>query len=488
MTLEKLQGLMVDSDRVKAALALLKHYGQEHVMNFFDTLDADGQTSLLSQIEGIDFHRVFATILPMALKAQSSPGDITPFPPELTQRIPTEGDNERFRRLASPHLTETACLLLAGGQGTRLGFAGPKGTYPYNSSGTTLFDVIVARAISLYKREGRGCPRLLVMTSPSNHNDTVDFFRNRSYYGLPSERFTFFAQGVLPCLSLNHKIMLSSPSDIAFAPDGNGGVYSALRPHLPTLRAEGVKYLHVFGVDNVLVKPADPVFIGACIEMGAEVGNKVLWKASPGEKVGVMALDSEKRPCVVEYSDMPEETKVLTDASGSLVYGAGNICNHFYTLDFLERIVPNIDNAVSFHVAKKKIPHVDHSGCNVEPASPNGIKLETFIFDVFPHARLACLEVARECEFAPIKSADDPILSKTMADSPKMAKAMITALSKQRIAHAAKRLDLNINAVCDALKKYDSLEISPATSLDGRDLQEYHINAIIQGQGPDMLL
>ena len=187
----------------------------------------------------------------------------------------------------------------------------------------------------------------------------------------------------------------------------NGGIYPSLKNSgmIDDMTSRGTKYIHVFSIDNALTKIADPIFIGHCVSNEADCGNKVVWKTGPHEKVGVLAEKAGKA-CIVEYSEITAEMAELSDANGRLVFGAGNICNHFYTLDFLkEKVIPNLGNL--YHVARKKIPYYDEtSQRTIKPESNNGIKLESFIFDIFPFSeRMAVLDTVRDQEFAPVKNA-----------------------------------------------------------------------------------
>lgn len=234
--------------------------------------------------------------------------------------------------------------------------------------------------------------------------------------------------GVFPCLTDDGKIMLDSPSRVAVAPDGNGGIYAGLRAPLSTdpsssvlqdMAKRGVEFVHAYGVDNCLVRVADPVFIGYCVSREADCGAKVVKKTDPTEAVGVIALRGDKFG-VVEYSEIPREmSTAVNDDTGDLKFRAANIANHFYTRAFLESVA-SFETDMAYHVARKKIPTVDlSSGQTVRPTKPNGMKLELFVFDVFPFTRrFALLEVARETDFSPLKNApgtgsDDPDTSRT---------------------------------------------------------------------------
>ena len=304
-----------------------------------------------------------------------------------------------------------------------------------------------------------------------NHDITMQYFRDNNNFGIEPENIKFFPQGVLPCLTLpSGKIILQSPYQCAMAPDGNGGIYPAMSKSgvIADMQQRGIEFIHAFSVDNALVKPADPGFIGYCIRMEADCGNKSLWKTDPHEKVGVVAEKGGK-PCVVEYSELSKEMaerRMVTGAGENssqapLAFGAANICNHFYTLQFLqEQVLPNLGNM--YHIARKKIPSWDNDlKQTVTPTSNNGIKLESFIFDVFPLSKtMAVYQVERMYEFAPVKNAPG-----SPSDSPDTARTMISELAKVWLAKAG--------AIVKVGNAGDICEISPLTSYAGEGLNQY---------------
>ena len=355
---------------------------------------------------------------------------------------------------------QVAALLLAGGQGTRLGYNGPKGMYDIGlPSKSTLFQFMSQRIKKLGQLSGRGDKAIpfYIMTSPLNHAATTEYFTRHDNFGIDVK---FFPQGTLPAVTSEGKMILETATSLAVAPDGNGGIYPALVKHgiLDDMKRRGIKYIHAFGVDNALVKPADPTFVGYCIQQNADCGNKVLWKTSPNEKVGVVASKGGK-PCIVEYSDISKEMSERKGTDGRLVFGAGNICNHFYTLDFMENvIVPNLGNM--YHVARKKIPYYDEDTKEtVKPTSNNGIKLESFIFDVFPlSTNMAILDVERKEEFAPVKNPPG-----TNTDSPDTARALFSGVAKDWVTKAGATLVGDVDS--------DMCEVSPLTSYNGEGLE-----------------
>ncbi|KAH9947129.1 nucleotide-diphospho-sugar transferase [Amylocystis lapponica] len=327
-------------------------------------------------------------------------------------------------------------LLMAGGQGTRLGSSAPKGCYDIGlPSHKSLFQYQAERIarLQVVAAEENGSPAgsvaipWYVMTSGPTRHETEQFFKTHSYFGLSPENVIFFEQGTLPCLTMDGKVILETPSRVAVAPDGNGGLYAALRSPLSPadksrtvlsdLAARKIQYVHAYCVDNCLVRVADPVFVGNCVRKQADCAAKVVPKAHPAESVGVVARRGHKYS-VVEYSEISPEQAARRDArTGELAFRAGNIANHFYTTAFLARVA-EFEDELAFHIARKKIPHVDAAGRAVRPAAPNGMKLEMFVFDVFPFTRrFAVLEVARNEEFSPLKNApgtgsDDPETSR----------------------------------------------------------------------------
>lgn len=445
--------------------------GQEQVFRFIDgKLCSETEAkSLVTQLADLDLEYVANSLrsAQAEVAAIAEAQDLEP-PDDFMCLSDASGDIPGWeaKGLEAIGRGEVAACVLAGGQGTRLGFDGPKGCYEIGlPSKKPLFQVFVEKLRRLVSLAGEaGGPKpwvpFLVMTSPMTHQQTVDFFEQHSFFGMSKEDVWFFQQGTMPCLTPEGKIILESPGNIACNPDGNGGVYPALKKSglLDQLRSSGVKSLHVFSVDNPLCRPADPRFVGYCLSKAADCGNKCVWKASPDEKVGVMAKKGG-RPSVVEYSELDDARKAQRDASGRLVFGAGNICNHFFSVDFLlDVVVPKM--STMFHLAHKKIPYADDEGKTVKPESNNGVKLEAFIFDVFPMSRrIAILETFREEEFAPVKNAPG-----TATDSPDTARQMVNLLCRSWVEKAGGQTDGDASAV---------LEVSPLLSYAGEGLTEH---------------
>jgi UDP-N-acetylglucosamine/UDP-N-acetylgalactosamine diphosphorylase len=462
--------------------------GQSHILAHLPTLASlDDRLALLRAVDDAPVE-MLATYLRGALDEEerlknfdpaNDGGDdaIEPFAGETMSTTIIADDDptqravlDESRRLGMSAIADgqVAAVLLAGGQGTRLGYDGPKGMYDIGlPSRSTLFQYMAERIIKLGRLSGAG-PKAVpfyIMTSPLNHDATVAYFNDErsKEFGNNIIDVHFFPQGTLPALTHDGKMMLETPTSLAVAPDGNGGIYPALVKHgiLDDMKDRGIKYIHVFGVDNALVRPADPTFVGYCIREHADCGNKVVWKTSPREKVGVVASRRGGGPCIVEYSDISPAMSERRGPDGRLVYGAGNICNHFYTLDFLmDVVVPNLGSM--YHVARKKIPYHDVStGMTVTPSSNNGIKLESFIFDVFPlSTNMAVLDVQREAEFAPVKNPPG-----TDSDSPDTARKLFSNVAKSWLTSAGAILTGDVNS--------DLCEVGPLTSYDGEGLEGY---------------
>ncbi len=412
--------------------------GQGQVFAFYDELPAAEQAKLVGQLALFDPVRI-NELADIALHpkpaADGGPATLEPLPASATASIlDSEASAIAGWYKAGLDLiaqNKVGVVLMAGGQGTRLGSSAPKGCYDIGlPSDKSLFQIQAERIRKVQELavESGSASRVVIpwyiMTSGPTRAPTEAFFVENSYFGLDKANVVFFEQGVLPCISNDGKILLEAKGRVAVAPDGNGGIYQALVTSgvLADLKARGIEHVHAYCVDNCLVRVADPVFIGFAASKDVDIATKVVRKRNATESVGLILLKNG-RPDVVEYSEIDKETAEAEDPAqaGVLKFRAANIVNHYYSLRFLETI-PEWASQMPHHVARKKIPYADAStdGATTKPDKANGIKLEQFVFDVFPRlplARFACLEVRREDEFSPLKNArgtgeDDPDTSK----------------------------------------------------------------------------
>ncbi len=395
------------------AREMLKGLGEERLLRCFKDLSPDEREALLRQIGSIDLS------LPAAFReyrdgrngrgeAQTVPRDISPI---RVMRLSEIGEKMKFfreRGLREARTGKLAAVLLAGGSGTRLGAEGPKGAFDIGETRHVyIFQRIFENLNDACAEIGRPV-RLFVMTSESNHEETVRFIREHGFFGYPEDLVSFFTQDMAPALDEDGHIMLESAGRIATSPNGNGGWFVSLENAglVDLCGREGITWLNVFAVDNVLQRICDPVFYGAVLESGLPAGAKVVRKTSPDERVGVICLDGG-RASVVEYYELSDAMRDQKLGDGSYAYYYGVTLNYLFRISDL-RAVAGKDMPI--HFAHKKIPcYDDATGKTLKPDSPNGWKAEYFIFDIL-RSLDGCLpfEVLREREFAPVKNASGP--------------------------------------------------------------------------------
>jgi UDP-N-acetylglucosamine/UDP-N-acetylgalactosamine diphosphorylase len=437
--------------------------GQGHIFNWWNELDEPSQKELLNQVHSLDFDLVnelihtLVTTVPSPLRLELEPAPILPIPGTA---------HEKARMREAKELGETkisegkvAVLVVAGGQGTRLGYPGPKGAFPIGPiSGKCLFQFFAERIIRNRRRYGRPIP-WYIMTSPDNHDTTYSFFKDRRYFGIPEGDVFFFSQGTLPAVDHNGKIILEAKGRIFLSPDGHGGTLRALNASgaLADMITRGIKEISYFQVDNILAKVLDPVFIGYHCKENADISSKVVRKSYPEERVGIIGIQN-KRLGVVEYSDLAKEDMYATNSDGSLKYWAGSIAIHLLHVHFVEELTRH-GIRLPFHRAEKEIPYVDVSGAVQQPQYPNGIKFESFIFDALGYAqRSVTMEVIRSEEFSPIKNA-------TGVDSPETARRDFSHLHASWLEQTGVRVPRNKDGTLAV-----RIEISPLFALDTEDL------------------
>jgi UDP-N-acetylglucosamine/UDP-N-acetylgalactosamine diphosphorylase len=436
----------------------LRRFGQEHVLRWWPELADAERDALIAQLQWLDLGQLLQlyahrdetfqlppveAIAPVPV-AQLHPGD----------RATHQLGEEALRRGA------VAALVVAGGQGSRLGFEHPKGMFPISPvRNKTLFELHAEKLLALARRYGRPLP-LLVMTSPATHDETVANFRAHDHFGLLPAEVTFFCQGTMPALDMaTGKLLLEERGRLFASPNGHGGVLLALADMglLAKLRDRGVETIFYFQVDNPVLKMADPLFVGHHLRTNSEVSTKVVAKEGPTDKLGNLVLING-RCGIIEYSDLPDTLAHQRDEQGRLRFRVGNPAIHLFSVEFLERVSQGEDR-IPFHVARKKVPYLDDAGNLVQPAKENALKFEMFIFDVLPRAeRWSVVETTRRTDFEPLKNATGP-------DSPATVRQAMSNLAADWLEQA--RVQVPRTPTGDAAVP---LEISALFALDAEEL------------------
>jgi UDP-N-acetylglucosamine/UDP-N-acetylgalactosamine diphosphorylase len=390
-------------------------------------------------------HAWLASLYARKEEAHNLPPDHAILPPPVDKPDPLK------RPIGEAALSrgEVAVLVVAGGQGSRLGFDRPKGIFPIGPvTGKSLFQLHAEKVLALSRRFGKPVP-FLIMTSHATHDETVAYFAENKDFGLARGQVCYFEQGTMPSLCLHTGDVLMEKPGVPFrSPDGHGGTLTALASTglLARLKSEGIRHIFYLQVDNPLVNIAEPLFLGHHIAANSEVSSKVISKRNAQERAGVFAT-VDGCCTIIEYSDLPKHLAAATDEAGRLRLWAGSPATHIFDVGFLERMTAD-PQGLPLHVARKKVSHVGEP----EPQKENALKFERFIFDVLPKAeRWVLLEAAREEEFAPVKNAEGD-------DSPATAKAALVAQAHRWL-------------IAAGAKPEGDVEISPLVALEARDLK-----------------
>jgi UDP-N-acetylglucosamine/UDP-N-acetylgalactosamine diphosphorylase len=436
----------------------LQQFGQEHVLAWWDRLTESERRDLVGQLEALDLsllnqlfhHREKTFALP-------APEKISPVPvvPLGAHDYEAQHRGEEVLRRG-----EVAVLLVAGGQGSRLGFDRAKGKFPIGPvTNKSLFQIHAEKVLALRLRYGQAVP-LLVMTSPATDAETRGFFAENHYFGLPADDVHLFSQGTMPALDLaTGKLLLEQPGKLFTSPNGHGGTLTALADSglLDQLRGRGIRHIFYLQVDNPLVKVADPGFLGRHFAARAEVSAKVVAKEGPTDRLGNLVL-VDGSCTMIEYSDLPDALARTTDEHGRLRIWAGSPAIHIFDVEFLTRVTQG-QTRLPFHVARKKVACLDEQGRVQQPERENALKFEMFIFDVLPMAdRWVIIETSRPEEFVPLKNDRGP-------DSPEVVRQAISNLAANWLDRAGVRVPRKANG--DAAVP---LEISPLLALDADEL------------------
>jgi UDP-N-acetylglucosamine/UDP-N-acetylgalactosamine diphosphorylase len=387
------------------ALALLTTHGQEHVLSFWKSLSAAEQADLLAQVASLDFQAIRSMRDLLEARNTAAPA-AEPQPGTALSPSESERRTAAAQGAAALKAGKVGVILVAGGQGTRLGFEGPKGTYSIGPlSGHSLFEIHVRKIAALERRFGGSIP-LYVMTNQANDAATRTFFADHAHFGLPAHRIQFFSQGMMPALFPDGRLVLEAPGRLFMGPDGHGGILQALQRTgmLDDMKRRGLDTLFYFQVDNPLIEIADPAFVGLHREKRAQFSLKVCAKRDPGEGLGVIARHGEAGLQIVEYTELTEAQKQARASTGELLFKYGSVAIHLFSLEFL---IATAQAGLPLHIAHKKVPYFD--GAQKTPEKPNAFKFEKFIFDALPLAeRTLALVFDRTEEFSPVKNATGP--------------------------------------------------------------------------------
>jgi UDP-N-acetylglucosamine/UDP-N-acetylgalactosamine diphosphorylase len=440
--------------------------GQAHIFKFYDSLSDADKRHLDLQAAAIDWDLIARLISDVVLKPEpfTLPNNIEPAP--YFSYLPADAAMRDHYTLAKQRgvtlLREgkIAAFVVAGGQGTRLGWPGPKGTFPATPiKKKPLFQCFVEYIRAMEARHHTTIP-FYIMTSTVNHGATVDFFKKHQYFSMPESQIMFFSQDMLPAVGFDGKVLLESPCSMALSPNGHGGSLLALHKSgaLSDMRRRGVTQISYFQVDNPIVRCIDPLFIGLHDLHEADMSSTMLPKAFGKERLGNFCL-VDGQVTVIEYSDLPEELAEARNPDGQLKFRAGSIALHAIRRSFVEQLNAH-GFALPYHRAEKKVPHIDlNTGKPINPASPNAVKMETFVFDALPLARNSIIyETDRIDEFAPIKNAQD-------VDSPASAAEIMTLRNIRWLTAAGVTTPKKADGSPDAV-----IEISPSFAIYPEDV------------------
>ena len=386
---------------IEEAKEKLQKYGQEHVLKYYSELSDSEKQELLAQVEDTDF-AVLANC--KNLGHADARGEFAPLAALQVSEI--EKRKDEFTKLGVETIKagKVAAVLLAGGMGTRLGSDNPKGMYDIGiTKPVYIFQRIIENLLDTVKQADGTYIRLFIMTSEKNNDATVNFLKEKNFFGYPEDKITFFKQEMAPASDYDGKVYMESKARISTSPNGNAGWYSSLLKAglRDVIVKEGIEWIDIFAVDNVLQRIADPCFVGATVAAKVSCGAKVVRKNAPDEKVGVMCLEDGK-PSIVEYYELSQEMMDAKDENGDSAYNYGVILNYMFNEKALYEIA---QKELPLHVVEKKIPYIDENANLVKPETPNGCKFEQLVLDMI-HMLNTCLpyEVVREHEFAPIKN------------------------------------------------------------------------------------
>ena len=386
---------------------ILRKTGQEHLLKQYERLTDDKKKQeFLNSILTIDFDAINEIYFNSKKNITNKDFTIEPIKFIDKERI-DEKEYIEYEKLGREIIknVKLAVVTMAGGQGTRLGHTGPKGTFDLGlGNHKSIFEILCDTLKAENERYGVSVP-WYIMTSDENNAETVEFFEKNNYFGYNKGDIFFFTQSKLPMVDTEGKCLIDEKGNIKEAADGHGGIFKSILNGgaLYDMQSRGIEWVFIGGVDNVLVKPVDPVLIGLSIKDNVEAAGKSIIKANPHEKVGIFCK-KDGRPSVIEYSEISDELAEERLENGELKYAESHILCNLFSLNAINKIA-SID--LPYHVAFKKAKYIDNDGNLIISDKPNAYKFESFIFDAFEKLDdLVVLRVKRENEFAPVKNAE----------------------------------------------------------------------------------
>lgn len=407
--------------KLEKAKEKLTRYNQEHILTWYDEIDESKKELLLDKVLNIDFELINKIYSNKDKKVDMENNHIEPINSINLKNMPKE-EMDKYILLGEKSIcnNEYAVVTMAGGQGTRLGHNGPKGTFILDiEPPKSIFEILCEKFKKIKEKYNVVVP-WYIMTSNQNHNETVTFFEQNNYFDYPKNAITFFKQGQLPMVDENGKVLMEEKWKIKEGPDGNGGIFEAMSRSgiIDEINEKNIKWIYVGGVDNILANMIDLLLLGITIDKGYEISSKSVQKNNPEEKAGVFCKKNG-RITVVNYNEIPEDMALQTDENGNLIYGDVNILSHLFSIKALNKIK---DTNLEYHVDHKKADYIDKDGLNIIADSPNAYKFETYMFDCLElFSDMLVVRSVRENEFAPIKN-------KEGVDSPQTAKELYLKL------------------------------------------------------------
>lgn len=404
-------------EKYKKAKKILKKYNQEHLLVCYENLSNEDRSKLLNQILSIDFELIEKIYKNVNVEPQENKNKIEPITGIIKEDL-SEKEYSKYEGIGAKTIKneKLAVVTMAGGQGTRLGHKGPKGTFDLGlESHKSIFEILCDTLKRAYEKYGVYSD-WYIMTSNENNDATVEFFEKNKYFGYPKNKISFFKQGELPMVSTEGKILVGENGLVKLAADGHGGIFYSMRREgvIEDMKSKGIEWVFIGGVDNVLVNMVDPISLGIAIDKDVKALGRSLVKAYPKEKVGVFCKKNGK-PSVIEYSEISDEMAEAVNEKGELIYAESHILVNTFSLNAIEEMSKD---KLPYHAAFKKANYIDENGELVESNEPNAYKFEAFIFDAFEYLKdMVILRVKREDEFAPVKNAEG-------VDSPETAREL----------------------------------------------------------------